>query len=154
VAWTQEVTVLLGDVAVRLLQGRTVTVSRRPRRWSDLFCSPVAPTSSLLLPPLSGGPAPSGFAFPAGAVALRGAAGSHSDSARPAWAPGVARGEDLDRAGLPNQGWEPQACLDFCVYRASGGCQLPLGENKAVEVLLESQEKSQGQRPLGDSQRF
>ncbi|XP_073919676.1 kielin/chordin-like protein isoform X5 [Castor canadensis] len=30
VAWTQEVTVLLGDVAVRLLQGRTVTVDQRP----------------------------------------------------------------------------------------------------------------------------
>lgn len=28
VAWTQEVAVLLGDVAVRLLQGRVVTVSR------------------------------------------------------------------------------------------------------------------------------
>ncbi|XP_048196143.1 kielin/chordin-like protein [Perognathus longimembris pacificus] len=30
VAWTQEVTVLLGDVAVRLQQGRTVTVDGRP----------------------------------------------------------------------------------------------------------------------------
>lgn len=34
-AWTQEVAVLLGDVAVQLLQGKTVTVSQRPREgWS------------------------------------------------------------------------------------------------------------------------
>lgn len=57
VAWTREVAVLLGDVAVRLLQDRAVTVSRAEdpgKVGRVLFAAHSSvPTSPFLLPPSS-----------------------------------------------------------------------------------------------------
>lgn len=93
VAWTQEVTVLLGDLAVQLLQGGAVTVSRARSRNVDPALSTAGSGSrSYSLPPSLGGPAPSGLTLPAGAPAVCGAAGTHSDPARPARAPGAVPG--------------------------------------------------------------
>lgn len=53
VAWTQEVAVLLGDVAVRLLQGKEVTVSKAEDPGMVGPVLSAVPTSALLLPPSS-----------------------------------------------------------------------------------------------------
>lgn len=118
VAWTQAVTVLLGDVAVRLLQGRVVTVSRARdlgKGWFRAVHSPnqCHPFSRLRFP---GGWTPGGLALPAGAAAVRGTVGTHRDPAHPAGAPGAARASGGGGAsGLPRllyllKEWGHQLC--------------------------------------------
>ena len=83
---------LLGDVAVRLLQDRAVTVSRAKDPWagrSALSPSLSRPRSSSHVPS-PGGRAPCGLALPAGTAVLCRASGTHGGAALPAGAPGAA----------------------------------------------------------------
>lgn len=93
VSWTQEVAVLLGDVAVRLLQGGAATVSRAKDRGagrSALSPSLSRPRSSSHVSS-PGGWAPCGFALPAGTAVLCRASGTHGGAALPPGAPGASR---------------------------------------------------------------
>lgn len=93
VSWTQEVAVLLGDVAVRLLQGGEVTVSRAkdPGTGQSALSPPRSrPRSSSHVPSPLGGWPPRGLALPAGTAVLRGASGTHGGAALPAGPPGAA----------------------------------------------------------------
>ena len=84
---------LLGDVAVRLLQGGAVTVSKAkdPGKVGPARSSPLSRRrSSSRLPSPPGGRAPRRLALLAGASAVCGAAGTHGDATRPAGAPGAA----------------------------------------------------------------